>query len=89
MKICFLRNEEEQNMVAYQFKGEILYKTYKDVKPGQELLVWYGDQYANHLGIPTKFKNKIQNDLKVKKLEINPEVLARGDFKILFLYNFL
>ena len=75
-------------MVAYQYKGEIYYKTYKDVKPGQELLVWYGDQYANHLGIPTKFKNKIQNDLKVKKLEINPEVLARGNSKILFLYKF-
>ena len=27
------------------------YRTYKDVKPGTELLVWYGDNYAEELGI--------------------------------------
>ena len=45
------RCENEQNLVAFQYRGEIYYRTYKDVKPGTELLVWYGDNYAEELGI--------------------------------------
>jgi hypothetical protein len=46
------RNEEEQNMVAYQYRGQIFYRTRKSIYPGSELLVWYGDNYARELGIP-------------------------------------
>jgi len=28
------------------------------VREGSELLVWYGDQYAEHLGIPTEYQEK-------------------------------
>ena len=45
------RSEDEQNLVAYQFRGEIFYRTYKPVSPGKELLVWYGESYAKDLGI--------------------------------------
>ena len=45
------RNENEQNMLAFQYCGEIYYRTVKDVYPGMELLLWYGDQYARDLGI--------------------------------------
>ena len=45
------RVEDEQNLVAYQYRGEIFYRAYKDIQPGTELLVWYGEQYAQHLGI--------------------------------------
>lgn len=45
------RNEEEQNLVAYQFKGEIHYRTFRDILPHVELLVWYGKQYAEELGV--------------------------------------
>ncbi|XP_078361042.1 histone-lysine N-methyltransferase PRDM9-like [Oculina patagonica] len=45
------RCEDEQNLVAYQFRGEIYYRTYKPVNPGKELLVWYGESYAKDLGI--------------------------------------
>ncbi|XP_059900618.1 histone-lysine N-methyltransferase PRDM9-like isoform X5 [Gadus macrocephalus] len=45
------RNEEEQNLIAFQHKGGILYRTCGFVTPGAELLVWYGDEYARHLGI--------------------------------------
>ena len=45
------RVEDEQNLVAYQYRGEIFYRAYKDIQPGTELLVWYGPQYAEHLGI--------------------------------------
>ena len=45
------RYEKEQNLIAFQYYGEIYYRTYKEVKPGEELLVWYGDEYASELGI--------------------------------------
>lgn len=45
------RCEREQNLVSYQYKGEIFYRNYKDIMAGTELLVWYGDKYAMELGI--------------------------------------
>ena len=45
------RCEDEQNIVAFQFRGEIYYRTYKSINPGEELLVWYGESYARDLGI--------------------------------------
>jgi len=45
------RCEDEQNLVAYQYKSEIYYRTYKPVTAGKELLVWYGESYAKDLGI--------------------------------------
>lgn len=43
--------EEEQNLVAFQYKGAIYYRTYKPVAPGSELLVWYGTEFGRDLGI--------------------------------------
>ncbi|XP_023647008.1 histone-lysine N-methyltransferase PRDM9-like [Paramormyrops kingsleyae] len=45
------RDEEEQNLVAFQHKGNILYRCCKPIAPRQELLVWYGEDYAKDLGI--------------------------------------
>ncbi|XP_030213580.1 histone-lysine N-methyltransferase PRDM9 isoform X1 [Gadus morhua] len=45
------RTEEEQNLIAFQHKGGIPYRTCGLVTSGAELLVWYGDEYARHLGI--------------------------------------
>ena len=47
------RIEEEQNMVAFQYRGQIFYRTFKHIYPGTELLVWYGEEYARELGIST------------------------------------
>ncbi|XP_068711466.1 zinc finger protein Xfin-like [Montipora foliosa] len=48
------RNEDEQNLVAFQYRGEIYYRSYKVIEPGMELLVWYGDRYACDLDILDK-----------------------------------
>ncbi|XP_078661837.1 histone-lysine N-methyltransferase PRDM9-like [Branchiostoma floridae x Branchiostoma belcheri] len=48
------RNEEEQNLVAFQYYRNIYYRTYKPIPPGTELLVWYGNEYAKELGISEK-----------------------------------
>ena len=41
------RVESEQNLIAYQYDGEIFYKAYKQINIGDELLVWYGEKYAS------------------------------------------
>lgn len=43
--------ESQQNMVAYQYKGNIYYRTVRDVAVGEELLVWYGQEYGKELGL--------------------------------------
>ncbi|MCJ8732996.1 hypothetical protein PDJAM_G00217920 [Pangasius djambal] len=45
------RNDEEQNLVAFQYRGGIIYRSCRPIKPGQELLVWYEEEYAQDLGI--------------------------------------
>ncbi|XP_060793225.1 histone-lysine N-methyltransferase PRDM9-like isoform X2 [Neoarius graeffei] len=44
------RDEIEQNLVAFKYRGGILYRCCRPIKPGQELLVWYGEEYAKDLG---------------------------------------
>ena len=46
------RCENEQNIIAYQYHGEIYYRVYREIEEQGELLVWYGDEYAEQLGIP-------------------------------------
>ncbi|XP_060785063.1 histone-lysine N-methyltransferase PRDM9-like isoform X2 [Neoarius graeffei] len=43
------RNDEEQNLVAFQYQGEILYRCCRPINPGQELLVWYEEDYSKEL----------------------------------------
>ena len=53
------RSEAEQNAAAFQFDGQIFYRTCKNVYPGSELLVWYGKQYAKELGVTTVTNGEI------------------------------
>ena len=45
------RHSSEENIYAAECKSKIYYLTNKDIYPGQELLVYYGDEYAEFLGI--------------------------------------
>ncbi|XP_060742578.1 zinc finger protein ZFP2-like isoform X4 [Tachysurus vachellii] len=45
------RNEEEQNLETFQYRGGILYRCCQPIKPGQELLMWYKDDYGKNLGL--------------------------------------
>ncbi|KAM5291611.1 histone-lysine N-methyltransferase PRDM7-like [Glossophaga mutica] len=40
------RDDEEQNLVAFQYHGQIFYRTCQVIRPGCELLVWHGDEYG-------------------------------------------
>ncbi|KAB0353708.1 hypothetical protein FD755_023594, partial [Muntiacus reevesi] len=52
------RDDEEQNLVAFQYHGQIFYRTCRVVRPGCELLVWYGDEYGQDLGIKRNSRGK-------------------------------
>lgn len=54
------RHEEEQNLMAYQYKGEIYYRTVRHIPAHVELLVWYGDEYGRELGIDVENFHKPQ-----------------------------
>uniref|UniRef100_A0A673GG37 PR domain zinc finger protein 14-like n=1 Tax=Sinocyclocheilus rhinocerous TaxID=307959 RepID=A0A673GG37_9TELE len=51
------RFPEEQNLIAVQCEGQIHYEACKEIRAGQELLVWYGDCYVQFLGIPLTLKD--------------------------------
>ncbi|XP_061403414.1 histone-lysine N-methyltransferase PRDM7-like [Lethenteron reissneri] len=48
------RNEQEQNWWAFQHRGQIYYRTFRAVGPGSELLVWYGEEFAQELASPAR-----------------------------------
>ena len=50
------RHKAEQNMILFQNKEQIFYELCRDVKPGEELLVWYGPGYEKYLELPVTFK---------------------------------
>jgi len=38
-------------MLAFQRDANIYYRTVQTIRPNTELLVWYGDDYAQELGL--------------------------------------
>ncbi|XP_066108636.1 histone-lysine N-methyltransferase PRDM7-like isoform X2 [Saccopteryx bilineata] len=56
--VNFARDDEEQNLVAFQYRRQIFYRTCQVIKPDCELLVWYGDEYGQKLGINYESKQK-------------------------------
>ncbi|XP_053769381.1 histone-lysine N-methyltransferase PRDM9-like [Desmodus rotundus] len=66
------RDDEEQNLVAFQYHGQIFYRTCQVVRLGCELLVWYGDEYGQELG--SKWGSKWKRELAAGRAEPKPEV---------------
>lgn len=52
------RDEKEQNLVAFQYLGQIYYRSFKPIPAGTELLVYYGKDYARDLGIERLFPDE-------------------------------
>ena len=70
------RCEDEQNLTAFQFMGEIYYKTLRPVSRGDELLVWYGEEYAKDLGICSSESKRKENLSKRDAIGSPSEVLS-------------
>ncbi|XP_060740871.1 uncharacterized protein LOC132855719 isoform X1 [Tachysurus vachellii] len=45
------RNDEEQNLVVFQYQRGIMYRCCRPIKPGQELSLWYDEEYVKYAGI--------------------------------------
>lgn len=54
------RYKKEQNLVVLQVDNEIFYETMRDVTPGEELLVWYGNNYERYMDLPIGYKAAIK-----------------------------
>nr|XP_053622226.1 histone-lysine N-methyltransferase PRDM7-like [Plodia interpunctella] len=54
------RSYHEQNLVAFQYQGQIYYRTVKIIPKFTELLVFYGSEFAHALGIDLKNYNSPQ-----------------------------
>ncbi|XP_044173325.1 uncharacterized protein LOC114956231 isoform X2 [Acropora millepora] len=61
------RNEDEQNLIAFQYRGHIYYRSFKVIEPGMELLVWYGDRYACDLDILQKENKPSDGPIQCQK----------------------
>jgi len=75
------RVEFEQNLVAFQFYREIYYRTYKPVEIGDELLVWYGDDYAKDLGIKLDDEMKSIQQPARSAINTNKSSVTGGEFE--------
>ncbi|XP_053387483.1 zinc finger protein 271-like isoform X2 [Mercenaria mercenaria] len=69
-------SEEVQNLVAFQFKGGIYYRSYKTIAAGTELLCWYGTEYGRDLGI-VRDKNLLFRPKYVNGQEMFPCVFCK------------
>lgn len=70
------RFPEEQNLVAVQVQGQIFYEACKEIRAGQELLVWYGDCYMQFLGIPLTLRDGREENSAVPPSEGQCAALA-------------
>lgn len=64
------RHISEQNLAAFQYRGQIYYRTLHEIKPNTELLVWYGASFAKRLGIDVKNYHIPLTPLMPSKLSI-------------------
>jgi len=78
------RNEAEQNLISFQYHGDIYYHTIKHVTPGSELLVWYGEEYAKELGLSVDYSiddgKYVIFDILIEKCIVWCKILTRKIF---------
>ena len=51
------RGPKEQNLTAFQYKGQVYYRTTKVIPSGTELLVWRDDNYGKEMAIQARKKS--------------------------------
>ncbi|CAG5001556.1 unnamed protein product [Parnassius apollo] len=65
------RHWNEQNLLAYQYKGQLYYRTIKIVPRFTELLVFYGSEFASFLDVDLRLYNS-PPQIQVFKMAMRP-----------------
>ncbi|KAG7312650.1 hypothetical protein JYU34_000972 [Plutella xylostella] len=80
------RHSLEQNLLAFQYQGEIYYRTMRIIPRHSELLVYYGSEFAHRLGVDVRRYNAPHaasgKDLHTyihMLMTVIPEGVVRGD----------
>ncbi|XP_066208418.1 histone-lysine N-methyltransferase PRDM9-like [Saccopteryx leptura] len=76
------RDDEEQNLVAFQYHGQIFYRTCRVIRPDCELLVRHDDEYGQKLGI--KCGSKQKRELAAARAEPKPEIHPCSSYSLAF-----
>uniref|UniRef100_A0A0M3HNS8 SET domain-containing protein n=1 Tax=Ascaris lumbricoides TaxID=6252 RepID=A0A0M3HNS8_ASCLU len=66
------RYENEQNLIAFQYNGSVYYRVFRPISEGVELLVWYGNNYGESLGVLTISQRPKKMTIPIQK---NPFIL--------------
>ncbi|VDM46265.1 unnamed protein product [Toxocara canis] len=66
------RYENEQNLIAFQYNGSVYYRVFRPISEGVELLVWYGNNYGESLGVLTISQRPKKVTIPIQK---NPFIL--------------
>ena len=79
-------SKDIQNISAIQFNDEIYYTVTKDIEPNTELFVWYGDAYAQQLGLVTLRFQQSLDLVRIGKFDLYL-VGVRCKFRFFALYR--
>ena len=69
------RSPEEEVMIPFQYENKVFFKTFRDIKKGQEIMYFYGTDYARNLGVDVdrpfwaflKYTEELPEDGKIAK----------------------
>ncbi|ROT85839.1 putative histone-lysine N-methyltransferase PRDM7 [Penaeus vannamei] len=81
------RTRAETNLSAFQYKGQVYYRTDSAIRRSRELMCWYGADYGKDLGLsrePSKWK-PAKKDVKDRQCEWCGLVYSSKDYLTLHL----
>ena len=62
------RFRNEQNLRVMQKDMDVYYEVIEDINAGEELLIWYAENYNTYVGIPIALKNVKGNTTTIEKI---------------------
>jgi len=56
--------EDDASLFSFQYVQDIYYKATRDIFPGEEITVWYGDPYSLELGLEVKSQGRFRQHFR-------------------------
>ncbi|XP_059831429.1 uncharacterized protein LOC132397121 [Hypanus sabinus] len=73
--VVISREENEQNLMAFQYKEKIYFRVCRDIHPGERLRVWYSEDYMKRLHATTQ--DTIERNLPAAEAKCKKANLGR------------